>query len=75
MNDVTYTTTTDTWPEDDSWSTYPNQHGFVDLNFYFDEDTNNLMLVVYQASDCGTQTNTTDPETWRVFDLIERTPS
>jgi hypothetical protein len=75
MKHVSYTTTTGTWPEDDSWEMFPNQHGFVDLNFRFDEDTNKLMLVVYQASDCGRQTNVTDPETWRVFDLVERTSS
>lgn len=76
MSDVTYTTTTATWPDDDdTWSIDTNQHGFVDLHFYRREETGNLALIVYQASDCGTQTNVTDPKTWRVFDLIERKPS
>lgn len=73
MSTVKFTTTTDTWPEDDSWEVFPNQHGYVDLNFYRKEETGNLVLVVYQASDCGCHTNVTDPETWRVFDLVERT--
>jgi len=74
MSTVTFTTTTATWPDDDdTWSIDTNQHVFVDLHFYRQETTGNLVLVVYQASDCGTRTNVTDPETWRVFDLVERT--
>ena len=46
--------------------------GHVDLNIRDDED--GLHLIVYQASDDGSETNCNDPKTWRVFDLVEREP-
>ena len=65
------TTTTADWPMHESyWELMTHGEGYVDLNIRDDED--GLHLIVYQASDDGSETNCCDPETWRVFDLVER---
>jgi|TARA_R110002111_G_C5730031_1_gene348589 hypothetical protein len=73
------TTTTADWPLEDltNWACIPHGDGHVDLNFFYQEDgefnpTDKIVLIVYQASDDGSQTNCNDPTTWRAFDLVER---
>lgn len=65
------TTTTADWPMHESyWHLMTHGEGYVDLNIRCDED--GLHLIVYQASDDAQETNCSDLETWRVFNLVER---
>ena len=67
------TTTTADWPMHESyWTVMTHGKGHVDLNIRDDED--GLHLIVYQASDDGSETNCCDDRTWRVFNLVEREP-
>lgn len=73
INGSKCTTTTADWPMHESyWTVMTHGKGHVDLNIRDDED--GLHLIVYQASDDGSETNCSDPETWRVFNLVEREP-
>ena len=71
INGSKCTTSTADWPMHESyWTIMTHGKGHVDLNIRDDED--GLHLIVYQASDDGSETNCCDDKTWRVFDLVER---